>query len=50
MGVFAQSSGDPFWACEDPFKKTIIILASYIQIPAVAQGLLFLEIKGSKGL
>jgi len=37
-------------ACKDPFKKILIILASYTQIPAVAQGLLFLEINGSKGL
>jgi hypothetical protein len=39
-----------FWACDDPFKKTLIILTRYIQIPAVAQGLLFFEIKGLKGL
>jgi len=39
-----------FWTREDSFKKILIILASYIQIPAVAQALLSLEIKGSKCL
>ncbi|HYQ60587.1 MAG TPA: hypothetical protein VEP29_06020, partial [Desulfatiglandales bacterium] len=50
VGRFRPFIERSVFALRRSIQKTLVILSSYIQIQGVAQGLLFLELKGSKGL